>query len=205
MARPKSFDKRKLLHKAMVLFWEKGYERTSLKDLEGAFGLKPSSIYNTFGNKQTLFLSVIDRYLDEVIAGRIGEYLNQTPNAIDDLEMFLRSAVGYLMADKPRFGCLLTNTAIETIHLTEDIEQKVQEGLAQLQDAFGNELVRAQQTGDLKPDQDVDVLATMLLASYQGVLVLSRLRVSDEMLQRSVDSIISTLSFSERSSGANSS
>ncbi|MBX2863647.1 MAG: TetR/AcrR family transcriptional regulator [Leptolyngbyaceae cyanobacterium MAG.088] len=194
MARPKSFDQEKLLQKAMVLFWEKGYERTSLKDLEEAFGLKPPSIYNTFGNKQTLFLSVIDCYLEQVVDNRIGEYLNQSPNAIDDLEAFLRSSLGYWMADKPRFGCLLTNTAIETVHLTKEIDEKVQGGLTRLRDAFYGELVRAQASGDLFACQDLAAFATMLLTSYQGLLVLSRLQVADEMLQHSVDSIIRTLS-----------
>lgn len=194
MARPKSFDKSQLLQKAMVLFWEKGYERTSIKDLERVFGLKPPSIYNTFGNKQTLFLNVIDCYLEQVIDSRIGDYLNQSSNAIEDLETFFRSAVGYLMTDKPRFGCLLTNTAVETVHLTEEIDQKVQAGLTRLREAFYIELERAQESKDLATNEDLDVLATMLLTSYQGLLVLSRLQVPDELLQDSVDGIIRTLS-----------
>lgn len=166
-----------------------------MKDLEEIFRLKPPSIYNTFGNKQSLFLSVIDCYLEQVVDGRIGKYLNQSSKAIEDLEAFFRSAVGYLIADKPRFGCLLTNTAVETIHLTEEIDQKVQAGVTRLRDAFYGELVRAQEAGELAVHEDLEVLATMLLTSYQGLLVLSRLQVSDEMLQSSVDSIMRSLFF----------
>ncbi|MEM8808075.1 MAG: TetR/AcrR family transcriptional regulator [Cyanobacteria bacterium P01_G01_bin.38] len=202
MPRPKSFDKDQLLGEAMVLFWEKGYDKTSLKDLEKLFGLTPPSIYNTFGNKHDLFLSVLDHYLEQVVESRIARYLGQTPNPIHDLEHFFRSAVGYWVEGKPRFGCLLTNSAIlprrgrgcaNAPALTETIDQKIQAGLTQLRDAFHQELVRAKTTGYLKPEQDPAVLATMLLTSYQGLLVLARLKVSDEALEQNVGSIISTL------------
>jgi AcrR family transcriptional regulator len=62
--RPISFDKDAALEAAMLLFWERGYEGTSMADLTRAMGLNPSSIYAAFGDKHTLFSLAVKRYMD---------------------------------------------------------------------------------------------------------------------------------------------
>jgi AcrR family transcriptional regulator len=62
--RPISFDKDAALEAAMLLFWERGFEGTSMADLTQAMGLSPSSIYAAFGDKQALFSLTVKRYLD---------------------------------------------------------------------------------------------------------------------------------------------
>src|SRR5260370_33982821 len=67
--RPRAFDQQAALDRAMMLFWRQGYEPTSLSDLSGAMGINAPSIYAAFGDKERLFLRVLDRYL----GNRIGE------------------------------------------------------------------------------------------------------------------------------------
>src|SRR5258707_6168689 len=67
--RPRAFDQQAALDRAMMLFWQQGYEPTSLSDLSRAMGINAPSIYAAFGNKERLFLRVLDRYLEN----RIGE------------------------------------------------------------------------------------------------------------------------------------
>ena len=62
--RPISFDKDAALEAAMLLFWERGFEGTSMADLTQAMGLNPSSIYAAFGDKHALFSLTVKRYLD---------------------------------------------------------------------------------------------------------------------------------------------
>jgi AcrR family transcriptional regulator len=62
--RPINFDKDAALEAAMLLFWERGYEGTSMADLTQAMGLSPSSIYAAFGGKQALFSLAVKRYMD---------------------------------------------------------------------------------------------------------------------------------------------
>jgi AcrR family transcriptional regulator len=64
VGRPISFDKEAALEAAMLLFWERGYEGTSMADLTQAMGLNPSSIYAAFGNKYALFSLAVKRYGD---------------------------------------------------------------------------------------------------------------------------------------------
>ncbi|RVD59643.1 helix-turn-helix domain-containing protein, partial [Mesorhizobium sp. M7A.F.Ca.ET.027.03.2.1] len=62
MGRPREFDTEKALVQAMRLFWRKGYEGTSLTDLTEELGITRPSLYAAFGNKEELFLKVLDRY-----------------------------------------------------------------------------------------------------------------------------------------------
>ena len=68
MARTKQFDETQALVSAMRVFWEKGYEGTSIHDLEQAMGLNRTSIYNTFGNKRAIFNRVMSCYKESVMA-----------------------------------------------------------------------------------------------------------------------------------------
>ena len=62
MARPREFDEDEVLQAALRVFWEKGYEGTSLGDLQEAMGLTKSSLYKAFGGKEALFWRVVERY-----------------------------------------------------------------------------------------------------------------------------------------------
>jgi AcrR family transcriptional regulator len=62
--RPISFDKDAALEAAMLLFWRRGFEGTSMADLTQAMGLNPSSIYAAFGDKHSLFSLAVKRYLN---------------------------------------------------------------------------------------------------------------------------------------------
>src|SRR5271168_1293989 len=62
--RPISFDKDAALEDAMLLFWERGFEGTSMADLSQGMGLNPSSIYAAFGDKQALFSLAVKRYME---------------------------------------------------------------------------------------------------------------------------------------------
>lgn len=62
MARPREFDEEKALDAAMQVFWEKGFEATSLSDLTSRMGIQRPSIYSTFGDKKGLFEAALRKY-----------------------------------------------------------------------------------------------------------------------------------------------
>ena len=73
MPRPKAFDPDDVLHKAMQVFWERGYEATSMQDLVDCMGINRFSLYSTFGDKHQLFLAALARYRDKVVARLVDE------------------------------------------------------------------------------------------------------------------------------------
>ena len=71
MARPKEFNREEVLDRAIATFWCRGYEATSVQDLLDEMGINRGSLYDTFGDKHTLFLAAIDRYYDRALAGTV--------------------------------------------------------------------------------------------------------------------------------------
>ncbi|MEO6714384.1 MAG: helix-turn-helix domain-containing protein, partial [Mycobacteriales bacterium] len=67
MGRPREFDMATALDAAVDVFWERGYESTSVADLEIATGLSRSSLYQAFGSKRTLYQASLDRYKERQI------------------------------------------------------------------------------------------------------------------------------------------
>src|SRR3954469_845296 len=91
LGRPRSFDVNKALDQALNIFWRKGYEGTSLPDLTDAMGINRPSLYAAFGNKESLFRKVVNRYLNGP-ASYARQALTQ-PTARAVAEKILKSAV----------------------------------------------------------------------------------------------------------------
>ena len=65
MARTKDFDENEALNKAIAIFWHKGYNGTSMQDLVEGLGISRSSLYDTYGDKHTLFIKALESYQNE--------------------------------------------------------------------------------------------------------------------------------------------
>lgn len=105
--RPSSFNRSEALQRAMELFWARGYEGTTLEDLQAAMGgIAPPSFYNAFGSKEALFREAADLYV-ETVGGPSVKALEDAGTAREGLEAMLRLTAEFLsQPDKPH-GCLL--------------------------------------------------------------------------------------------------
>ncbi|MEU9005459.1 helix-turn-helix domain-containing protein, partial [Streptomyces sp. NPDC048551] len=73
MPRPREFEPERVLDAAMLRFWERGYQATSIEDLVKATGVKPGSIYSVFpGGKRALFVKSLERYSKLVVPQKLG-------------------------------------------------------------------------------------------------------------------------------------
>src|SRR5438093_12545846 len=97
MPRPKSFDEDVVLDQAVELFWERGYDGTSLADLEAHLGLGRQSLYNTFGDKQALFLKALERYRRDAAQGPIA-HLAAPGAGFADIRKYFTAMVDALTA-----------------------------------------------------------------------------------------------------------
>ena len=86
--RPRTFDETEVLDAATRLFWERGYEATSIKDLIDAMGMTPPSLYAAFGSKEALYDRVLDRY-----AQAFGQMLLRELHAEPDLKRAISALV----------------------------------------------------------------------------------------------------------------
>ena len=108
--RPRNFSREEALASAMRLFWDKGYDNTSLTDLTQAMGLKPPSLYAAFGSKAQLFIEAVDLYGRTDGAG-IWDELETAPTAKAAVhDLLRRTADNFTRGAEPR-GCMVVLSA----------------------------------------------------------------------------------------------
>lgn len=104
--RPRTFDSDAALRRAMLVFWEKGYEATSMADLTAAMQIGAPSLYAAFGNKADLFAAALKTYKAE-IGLEIWDALPKAATARQAFANFLKeTAAAYAQPDRPR-GCMI--------------------------------------------------------------------------------------------------
>ena len=104
MARHKEFDRDEALHKAMEVFWSRGYEAASVNDLVRHMGINRQSLYDTFGDKHALYLQALDRYR-EVEGRRMFEILDRPGSVKKALRQLFQGVVEGSFCDGQRRGC----------------------------------------------------------------------------------------------------
>ncbi len=131
MGRNFEFNREETLNRAMQVFWQKGYKATSIKDLIDEMGIQPGSIYNTFGDKHSLFIEVI-RHYGEVVTTNALKSLEQEGSPLQNLRNFFNEIITRPY-DKKCKGCLIVNTVVElaphdneTSDILRQIMQKIE-------------------------------------------------------------------------------
>src|SRR3954462_1116885 len=122
--RPRSFDIEAAVERAMGVFWSRGYHATALPDLLRATRLSRGSLYAAFGDKHSLFLRALDRYIADALA-RIDVELGRRRAPVDGLRTYLAGYVGRISGAKGRRGCLLVATAMELAGQDPDVEARI--------------------------------------------------------------------------------
>lgn len=174
MGRTQAFDTDEAVRLARAVFWERGYEESSLPDLERATGLSRSSIYHAFGNKRGLFDAALASYLAEIIRPRLQPLNASTvaPQAITDYFTGLRAALAQPNSLQSHNGCLLLNSAGAPI----SNEEAVGRAIAGYRDELAGSLrrgVSAHRPGI--DDAARDQLATVLSSLVVAAMTLSRI------------------------------
>ena len=175
MGRIQTFETATVVAAARDVFWDRGYEATSVADLEQATGVTRSSLYHAFGNKRGLFDVAVQDYLDTVIRPRLRVLTGPTAGAAALLAYIdgLRAALAALPDDSPRRGCLLVNCAAGLAG-HDDAARTVVDGYrAELTAALRHSLVRAGTHGDT--DADADEQATVLASLTISAMLLARI------------------------------
>jgi AcrR family transcriptional regulator len=169
MGRPRAFDKDQALDQALHVFWEKGYEGTSIADLTEAMGINPPSLYAAFGNKEALFREALDRY--EALRDAIMEEAFAAPSAREAMSRLLQGTADRLSdKDKPR-GCLMVQGALSGGEECEAVKRDLAARRAGGEALIRERLKRAKREGDLPADADPAAIARFITTVLQGMAV----------------------------------
>ncbi len=172
MSGRKQFDEDHALESAMILFWNKGYEATSLTDLESAMGLNKSSIYNAYRNKEELFLLCLERYSSQFGMQALKEL--EHPQIKDAIGNFFDQLLNRFADPQMPNGCLAAMAAIEMGGVSQMATSKVTTGLNGMHACFEKRCLQAVKAGQLQADTDCAALAAMMLSMTRGIAVLNR-------------------------------
>lgn len=190
--RNKSFVPDDALHLAMLRFWEKGYEATSMQDLQDAMGIKRQSLYDTFGSKHELFMSSL-RYYHEHVIGRNLSKLNTDPSPKKAIHNYFNQRLKDIDDPKVIKGCLLTNSATEIGLWEEDVKAQIKNMLEDMEDRFSTAIQRAQDLGEVSFDKDAKLLAIQLVNNAQGLFVMAKSGMSRNKLNKLVEQFLTVL------------
>jgi TetR/AcrR family transcriptional regulator, transcriptional repressor for nem operon len=171
MARPRSFDPDEALDLARDVFWQKGFQGTSLNDITAATGLAKPSLYAAFGDKNALFLKVLERYHERIVA-HAEKVINEGPSARDAIHRWLTGFVPYCSGIKGSRGCLSVNTSADGTAEQKEIRNRVEAFNRKLEELLRNRL-RADRAQFAK-GFDPDATAHTIMAIYLGLMVLAK-------------------------------
>lgn len=191
MARPREFDEQAVLDAAADLFWARGYEATSTRDLTARTGLTPSSMYAAFGDKRGLFRRALDHYL-----GRLRQKMTRleaTCSPGEAITGFFEDTIERSLDDALHRGCMLVNSALEASPQDTEFREAIAGELKSIEDFFRGRIAAAQQHGEVSPALSADDVARQLLAVLLGVRVLARVRPERPLLSGAAGQTLAVL------------
>ncbi|MRS13537.1 TetR family transcriptional regulator [Enterobacteriaceae bacterium RIT691] len=185
--RPKVFDRDVALDKAMTLFWQHGYEATSLSDLVEATGAKAPTLYAEFANKEGLFRAVLDRYISRFANKHEAQLFCEEKNVEQALrDYFSAIATCFTSKDTPA-GCFMINTSATLAASSKEIAHTLKSRHAMQEKTLCEFLTQRQLRGEIPQGKPVVELAQFLSCILQGMSISAREGASYESLMRITD------------------
>lgn len=169
LGRPRAFDLKKALDRALEVFWCKGYEGASLPDLTRAMGINRPSLYAAFGNKEELFIKALDRYAEKN-AWVIQEALAE-PTARAFIERLLYSVADECACYKTPRACLLVQGALACGSTAEPIKKELAARRNDNEAVLRKRFERARTEGDLPQGASPADLARYFTTVLNGLSV----------------------------------
>ena len=152
----------------MLLFWEHGYEATSLAQLTAAMGISPPSLYAAFGDKQALFLEAVDRYVTRGGADT-GSLMGDAQTARQAVAHFLESSALRLTAPNFPRGCMVVLAAVSCSEEAAPVQHKLAACRAAWEKALKRRIEQGIADGDVPSGTSAAALASFYMAVVQGM------------------------------------
>jgi len=168
MARPREFDEHQVIENLMTVFWDKGYEATTMQDLVKASGLLKGSLYGAFGDKQALYLAALKHYDRTRIQAGI-DMLNGEGSARQKIARLFDNVIESTKRGLFAGGCLLCNASLEKAVSDKQVKTEINTTIRRLKVA----IMDALKAGNVNEDQAVS-LAAFIVSAYFGTRVLAK-------------------------------
>lgn len=192
MGRAREFDVDQALDSAMHLFWNKGYEATSVSELVQVMGVHRGSMYAAFGDKHALFIATVKHYISSIVARHMS-VLHGPQRGLQAIRAFFDDIVDFSISDSRSCGCFVTNSAAELGARDKVVADILRDSLDRLENAFVQSLLQARESGKISGERNLLVQARFLTSSLHGLRVSAKLHPDRGYLNDVVDSIMASL------------
>ncbi|QHQ36089.1 TetR/AcrR family transcriptional regulator [Algicella marina] len=186
LGRPRNFDYDTALLSAMKVFWEKGYDGASLRDLTSAMGITGPSLYAAFGDKSELYLKTIDHYASAdactpLVALEREEDIAEALHAF--LSEVIRSATDHASGAK---GCYIASSVVAVAGQVQGVSERVQAVITEAENRLTARFQKEVDKGTLPPGFPARARAAMLFDLRQGYMFRGRAGWSNEQMMKDV-------------------
>lgn len=171
MGRHKDYDRHKVIEKATVVFWQKGYKACSITDIVNATGLNTASMYKEFGDKDGLFEEALEHYRQHNMSPRF-QILIDEPN-IKGVEAFLKDVINSTTSENYK-GCLMMNHLAQKNTISLQAAEKIGDFCATMEGLLEVAIRHAQANGEISADKEPTVLASFIMCCVHGLTLYGR-------------------------------
>jgi TetR/AcrR family transcriptional repressor of nem operon len=180
--RSKDFDEEEILKKAIYIFWDKGYNATSIHDLIDGLGIGRSSIYHTFGDKHQLFVKALE-YYQVIGTAKITAIIDRASSVRDAIETLMKLVITDILNATVPKGCFKVNTEVEVASCDEAVSKLVYNDDLLIEDALYNAFKKAQANGEIDHSKDALALARFFCCTITGMRVYAKFRSEPQFFE----------------------
>jgi TetR/AcrR family transcriptional repressor of nem operon len=192
MARHKEFEREEVLEKAIKVFWSKGYNATSFQTLTEGMCINRQSIYDTYGDKHTLFMEALTYYYQKRTELITAHFAQDKP-VKELIRSFFENSIVNTTTEQKSQGCLLLNVTHEMLPHDKEVEAIVNKNMKDLTGIFESAIARGIRSGEIVTTQTADILAIYLVNTVQGLITLSKTITDKKKLRAVTEMAVSTL------------
>jgi TetR/AcrR family transcriptional regulator, transcriptional repressor for nem operon len=174
VARPREFKYDKVLDQALQIFWSNGFKRTSMDVLVGKLKINRASVYNTFGNKERLFRTALERYSQTQLPYLLEPLRGSGKSAADQIYSFFCRMIELGGRGNEYRGCFAINSLNEVAHVDPELASVCTDILGTLEGELLKVVTRGRHMGEFRDDVDDKVLTTQLLSTASGLMAMAK-------------------------------
>ncbi len=188
MVGARQFDEQEVIAIALDVFWRKGLHDATMQDLAKATGVQRGSLYNAYGDKETIFLHAFDRYAVQFLETASAALANG--DVTSRLRQFFDLIIVNMTSGTPQRGCLTTRTALDANISSRDVRRRVQNVLIQLELIIGKAIGSAP---DAPLALDADRLARVIVTFTRGLAVMERAGYNRKQLKEAAATFVDAM------------
>lgn len=181
--RPRGFDREQALQAAINVFWAKGYDGASMKDLTAAMGINAPSLYAAFGDKHQLYLEAIDRYSNDDGCAPLVAFESE-PDIEKAIIAFMQATIDYASnrPDSPK-GCFLGSCVSTTAGQVDGTLERLQQAVTSTDEKLTQRFEQEKALGNLPEDFPSLQRAQLMFDLRQGLVLRARAELDNVAIE----------------------